>query len=161
MHELTKQQEKIRARNKRKGKSYGASSSSGGGGSSVKRNTDSSNKIRSSSSSRTAVGAAGGSCQSRERDDMLEIETTTTPTTPSPSETSAGVPKSTGGDDWAKSLSAFHSRLRWRSHFIQKLESEPEIELFVQCRYRADTRSYLHRVVNRAIDNGNANGMKV
>ncbi len=30
---------------------------------------------------------------------------------------------------WKKSLSAFKSRLRWRSHFIQKLESQPGMEL--------------------------------
>lgn len=35
-------------------------------------------------------------------------------------------------DGWLKSLAAFHSRLRWRSHFIQKLESEPEIEFRAQ-----------------------------
>ena len=29
---------------------------------------------------------------------------------------------------WARSLTAFLSRLHWRSHFIQKLESEPELE---------------------------------
>ena len=29
---------------------------------------------------------------------------------------------------WARSLSAFLSRLHWRSHFIQKLEMEPELE---------------------------------
>lgn len=29
---------------------------------------------------------------------------------------------------WPRSLSAFLSRLHWRSHFIQKLESEPEME---------------------------------
>eukprot|EP00937_MAST-01D_sp_MAST-1D-sp2_P001295 g1295.t1 len=34
---------------------------------------------------------------------------------------------------WPKSLAAFHSRLRWRSHFIQKLESEPRMEQHAQC----------------------------
>eukprot|EP00977_Amphora_coffeiformis_P001951 scaffold370_cov176-Amphora_coffeaeformis.AAC.28 len=29
---------------------------------------------------------------------------------------------------WARSLTAFLSRLHWRSHFIQKLETEPEME---------------------------------
>ena len=29
---------------------------------------------------------------------------------------------------WARSLTAFLSRLHWRSHFIQKLETEPELE---------------------------------
>jgi len=29
---------------------------------------------------------------------------------------------------WARSLAAFQSRLHWRSHFIQKLETEPEME---------------------------------
>ena len=30
--------------------------------------------------------------------------------------------------DWSRSLKSFSSRLRWHCHFIQKLESEPEIE---------------------------------
>ena len=30
--------------------------------------------------------------------------------------------------DWIQSLKSFSSRLRWHCHFIQKLESEPEIE---------------------------------
>lgn len=30
---------------------------------------------------------------------------------------------------WAKSLSAFESRMHWRCHFIQKLEDEPAIEM--------------------------------
>lgn len=34
---------------------------------------------------------------------------------------------------WARSLTAFLSRLHWRSHFIQKLESEPEIEKRDMC----------------------------
>lgn len=34
---------------------------------------------------------------------------------------------------WLRSLTAFHSRLRWRSHFIQKMESEPEMEHRAQC----------------------------
>ena len=32
------------------------------------------------------------------------------------------------GKIWKRNLSAFTSRLSWRCHFIQKLESEPEIE---------------------------------
>lgn len=32
------------------------------------------------------------------------------------------------GDGWLRSLANFHSRLRWRAHFMQKLESQPEIE---------------------------------
>jgi len=32
------------------------------------------------------------------------------------------------GTDWPKMLDAFTSRLRWRSHFMQKLETEPRIE---------------------------------
>lgn len=39
---------------------------------------------------------------------------------------------------WLKSLSSFQARLRWQSHFIQKLESEPAIE---------------HRNMHRAYDN--------
>jgi deoxyribodipyrimidine photo-lyase len=39
---------------------------------------------------------------------------------------------------WLKSLSSFQSRLRWHCHFIQKLESEPEIE---------------HRNMHRGYDN--------
>jgi deoxyribodipyrimidine photo-lyase len=31
-------------------------------------------------------------------------------------------------DGWERSLTAFLNRLRWRSHFMQKLEDEPEIE---------------------------------
>ena len=29
---------------------------------------------------------------------------------------------------WLRSLAAFSSRMHWRSHFIQKLESEPNLE---------------------------------
>ena len=37
--------------------------------------------------------------------------------------------KNSGKDEyWLKSLQAFSSRIHWRSHFIQKLESEPQIE---------------------------------
>jgi deoxyribodipyrimidine photo-lyase len=32
------------------------------------------------------------------------------------------------GSAWARSLGAFQSRLRWRCHFTQKLEDQPEIE---------------------------------
>ena len=38
-----------------------------------------------------------------------------------------------GGADWPRALSSFHSRLRWRAHFIQKLESEPRMEEHAQC----------------------------
>lgn len=34
---------------------------------------------------------------------------------------------------WLKSLQAFSSRLHWRSHFVQKLESEPTLELRDLC----------------------------
>lgn len=34
---------------------------------------------------------------------------------------------------WLKSLSAFSSRMRWRPHFITKLETEPEMEWRAQC----------------------------
>ena len=48
---------------------------------------------------------------------------------------SGGGSGSGGGDgDWPRSLSSFHSRLRWRAHFIQKLESEPHIEQHAQAR---------------------------
>lgn len=36
-------------------------------------------------------------------------------------------------DEWLKSLAAFHSRIRWRSHFMQKLEAEPELEHRAAC----------------------------
>ncbi|CEM02128.1 unnamed protein product [Vitrella brassicaformis CCMP3155] len=35
---------------------------------------------------------------------------------------------------WGSSLSAFRQRLHWRSHFIQKMEDEPEIEHSNMCR---------------------------
>ena len=35
---------------------------------------------------------------------------------------------------WPRSLSAFYSRLRWRSHFIQKLESQPSSEYQAMCK---------------------------
>eukprot|EP00854_Cymbomonas_tetramitiformis_P031827 gene31827-40160_t len=38
------------------------------------------------------------------------------------------------GDGWLKSLQALRSRLQWRSHFMQKLECEPELECSNQCR---------------------------
>lgn len=37
------------------------------------------------------------------------------------------------GSGWLKSLAAFAGRLRWRSHFMQKLEMEPELETRCQC----------------------------
>lgn len=51
---------------------------------------------------------------------------------------------------WLRSLRAFDSRLHWHCHFIQKLESEPEIEYecFVRAlndmRNRTGNESYLH-----------------
>lgn len=44
------------------------------------------------------------------------------------------------GGAWARSLAAFHSRLRWRAHFIQKLESEPRIEMRAMCAPLNDAR---------------------
>ncbi len=38
------------------------------------------------------------------------------------------------GDSWGKSLWSFEQRLRWRCHFTQKLEDEPEIEFQNMCR---------------------------
>ncbi len=49
---------------------------------------------------------------------------------------------------YRKNLSAFQSRVAWRSHFIQKLESEPEIEVrnvnpaYDQIRQQWDERKY-------------------
>ena len=37
-------------------------------------------------------------------------------------------------DFWLRSLAGFASRLRWRVHFQQKLEMEPEMERHAQCR---------------------------
>jgi deoxyribodipyrimidine photo-lyase len=39
------------------------------------------------------------------------------------------------GGGWGGSLSSFQSRLAWRDHFIQKLESQPDIE--TRCLHRA------------------------
>ena len=47
--------------------------------------------------------------------------------------------KLTGG--WPRSLSAFYSRLRWRSHFIQKLESQPDSEFRALCAPLNDVRT--------------------
>lgn len=44
---------------------------------------------------------------------------------------------------WSRSLRSFERRLAWRSHFMQKLESEPAIE---------------HRATNRALDDLRADG---
>lgn len=44
------------------------------------------------------------------------------------------VPNKENNKDWIKNLYNFQSRLRWRSHFIQKLESQPEMEFTNQCR---------------------------
>lgn len=41
--------------------------------------------------------------------------------------------KKTKPCSWLRSLSAFGSRLRWRSHFIQKFESECSMEYEAQC----------------------------
>jgi deoxyribodipyrimidine photo-lyase len=35
--------------------------------------------------------------------------------------------------NWLRSLSAFSSRMHWRSHFIQKLETEPNMEKYDLC----------------------------
>ena len=40
----------------------------------------------------------------------------------------AGAGAGGGGGSWLKSLAAFQSRLRWRSHFMQKFEDEPSME---------------------------------
>eukprot|EP00948_MAST-09A_sp_MAST-9A-sp1_P001923 g1923.t1 len=49
--------------------------------------------------------------------------------------------KVTDPDDWwLRSLAAFGSRLRWRSHFIQKFESECSMEHHAQCRAYDDLR---------------------
>ena len=45
--------------------------------------------------------------------------------------------------DFTRSLTSFCSRMHWRSHFIQKLESEPEIEKQDMC------RSPLYQVLRR------------
>ena len=34
---------------------------------------------------------------------------------------------------WLRSLASFQSRMHWRSHFIQKLESQPSLEIQDQC----------------------------
>ena len=34
---------------------------------------------------------------------------------------------------WAQSLASFNSRLRWRSHFMQNFEDEPQMEHHAQC----------------------------
>lgn len=43
-------------------------------------------------------------------------------------------------DGWLKSLAAFHSRLRWRAHFMQKLEMQPDMEAVAQCKPLDDVR---------------------
>ena len=42
--------------------------------------------------------------------------------------------KSVAKDPWLRSLAAFGSRMRWRSHFVQKFESECSMEHTAQCR---------------------------
>ena len=42
--------------------------------------------------------------------------------------------------DWLRSLAAFSSRLRWRSHFIQKFEAECNMEYMAQCLAYNDVR---------------------
>lgn len=41
--------------------------------------------------------------------------------------------KDAPADSWLRSLASFQSRMHWRSHFIQKLESQPSIEEKDQC----------------------------
>lgn len=38
-------------------------------------------------------------------------------------------PRGSKPDPWLRSLASFSSRMRWRSHFVQKLETEPQIEV--------------------------------
>ncbi|KAK3254665.1 hypothetical protein CYMTET_36128 [Cymbomonas tetramitiformis] len=49
-------------------------------------------------------------------------------------QTALRAEKGRTGDGWLKSLQALRSRLQWRSHFMQKLECEPELECSNQCR---------------------------
>ncbi|MCB0329396.1 MAG: deoxyribodipyrimidine photo-lyase [Bdellovibrionales bacterium] len=44
---------------------------------------------------------------------------------------------------WRRSLSAFSSRLHWHDHFVQRLETEPEMEFFSLNR-AFDTLPYIH-----------------
>jgi deoxyribodipyrimidine photo-lyase len=41
--------------------------------------------------------------------------------------------KNSGPSPWLRSLASFQSRMHWRSHFMQKLESQPSIEEQDQC----------------------------
>jgi deoxyribodipyrimidine photo-lyase len=41
--------------------------------------------------------------------------------------------KGAPANSWLRSLASFQSRMHWRSHFIQKLESQPSIEEQDQC----------------------------
>ncbi|CAM9128338.1 unnamed protein product, partial [Heterosigma akashiwo] len=51
-----------------------------------------------------------------------------------------GPPGAPGRAAWGRSLGAFLSRLHWRAHFTQKLETEPELERRDQCRAYAPLR---------------------
>mmetsp|Transcript_30487 Transcript_30487/g.74264 ORF Transcript_30487/g.74264 Transcript_30487/m.74264 type:complete len:624 (+) Transcript_30487:233-2104(+) len=42
--------------------------------------------------------------------------------------------KASAQSSWARDLSSFEARLRWRSHFMQKLEDEPSMETENLCR---------------------------
>jgi len=50
------------------------------------------------------------------------------------------IAKKGAKDGWLKSLASFSSRLRWRSHFIQKFENEVSMEHTAQCRAYDDLR---------------------
>ena len=44
-------------------------------------------------------------------------------------------PRTPGRGEWGRSLYSFGKRLRWHCHFIQKLESEPELEFHAMHRH--------------------------
>ncbi len=54
----------------------------------------------------------------KRKQEELRAAKKNTPSTPSP---------------WLRSLASFQSRMHWRSHFIQKLESQPSLEKQDQC----------------------------
>ena len=49
--------------------------------------------------------------------------------------------KSREKDPWLRALASFMSRMRWRAHFMQKLESEPEIEREPPCKAYKNLRA--------------------
>jgi deoxyribodipyrimidine photo-lyase len=55
---------------------------------------------------------------------------------------------------WLRSMSAFGSRLRWRSHFAQKLSDEPSIEHENMCRAYDGLRAQLDHAKLDAWSNG-------